>query len=128
MKNKIRTRDYFMKALILGSVKAGIHPDNRKGANAAACRGTKKMYAARKNAAYDVTFEWTREGEHGEAEVFDIYAKQTPTGYEIVRADIVDEDGESVTFNLISFSDEEMIALRNAAADEWDFQHRASHH
>ena len=85
------------------------------------------MYAARKNLAYDIVFEWTRDGEHGELEVFDIFAKQTNSGYDIVGANIIDDDGEPVTFNLVSFSDTEMIALKNAAGDAWVEQNGMVH-
>lgn len=118
--SRIKTRDYAMVLLINGATKAGVHRDIKKHTNKYATRGENKMYAARKTLSYDITFEWTRDGEHGELEVFDIYAKQTPAGYEIVGANIVDSDGETVAFNLASFSDEEMIALRNAAQDEWE--------
>jgi hypothetical protein len=121
MTRRVKTRDHFMLSILTGATKAGVHRDSRKHLNKGSCRGTNKMYAARKALSYDIVFEWTRDGEHGELEVFDIYAKQTDTGYEIVGANIVDTDGETVTFNLSSFSDEEMIALRNAAADEWEF-------
>jgi hypothetical protein len=126
MQNKIRTRDYFMKALILGSVKAGIHPDNRKHANAVACRGKEKMYAAKKNLRHDVQVEWTRNAEHDGVEVFDVYgAKLQPSGWHIVRMDFIDEDGQPCAFNTMSLSEEERIAIENALEDEWAFQHSA---
>lgn len=120
MARHIKTRDYSMRQIILGATKAGVHRDNRKHAAATACRGTNKMIAARKTHAHDIQIEWTREGQHGETEVFDIYAAKSPQGgWNITRADIIDEDGEPVTFNMLSFSPEEMIAIENAIEDEW---------
>lgn len=79
------------------------------------------MIAARKTQKYDLQMEWTRNGEHGGVEVFDVYGvKLQPVGWHIVRADFIDEDGEPVAFNLMSFSPEEMIAIENALQDEWD--------
>lgn len=118
--SRIKTRDYAMVLLINGATKAGVHRDNRKHAAANACKGQTKMYAARKTLKHDIQIEWTREGQHGETEVFDIYgARLAQGGWHIVRADIIDEDGEPVRFNEMSFSAEEMLAIENALEDEY---------
>lgn len=78
------------------------------------------MYAARKTPKYDLQIEWTRDAEHGGVEVFDIYGAKLPQGgWHIARADIIDDDGESVTFNVMSFSDEEIRAIEMALDTEW---------
>lgn len=119
--SRIKTRDYAMVLLINGATKAGVHRDNRKHAAANACKGQTKMYAARKNAKHDLQIEWTRNAEHGGVEVFDIYgAKLAQGGWHIVRADFIDEDGEPVSFNIMSFSAEEMLAIENALQDDWE--------
>ena len=119
--SRIKTRDYAMVLLINGATKAGVHRDNRKHAAANACKGQTKMYAARKTLPHDIQIEWTREGQHGETEVFDIYgARLAQGGWHIVRADIIDDDGEPVAFNIMSFSAEEMLAIENALQDEWE--------
>jgi hypothetical protein len=121
MARRVKTRDYSMLQLILGATKAGIHRDNSKHADANACRGDKKMFAARKNPRYDIKMEWTRNAEHGGVEVFDIYGvKLQPHGWHVVRCDFIDEDGEPVSFNMSSFSDEEELAIQNALQDEWE--------
>lgn len=118
--SRIKTRDYSMLQIILGATKAGVHRDNRKHAAANACRGKEKMIAARKTTHWDLQTEWTREGQHGETEVFDIYGvRLAQGGWHIARADIIDEDGEPVTFNVMSFSEEELLAIENALEDEY---------
>ena len=77
------------------------------------------MFAARKNLPFDLQIEWTRNAEHGGVEVFDVYgARLQPNGWHIVRMDIIDEDGEPVTFNTMSLSEEERLAIENALQDE----------
>ena len=77
------------------------------------------MFAARKNLPYDLQIEWTRPAEHGGVEVFDVYgARLAQGGWSIVRMDIIDEDGNPVTFNTMSLSEEERIAIENALQDE----------
>lgn len=118
--SRIKTRDYAMVLLINGATKAGVHRDNRKHAAANACRGKEKMIAARKAIRWDLQTEWTREGQHGETEVFDIYgARLAQGGWHIAHADIIDDDGEPVSFNVMSFSAEELLAIENALEDEW---------
>lgn len=78
------------------------------------------MIAARKAIRWDLQTEWTREGQHGETEVFDIYgARLAQGGWHIAHADIIDDDGEPVSFNVMSFSAEELLAIENALEDEW---------
>ncbi len=36
--NEVKTRDYFLVAIILGATKSGVHKDKRKAANKKACR------------------------------------------------------------------------------------------
>lgn len=119
MARRIKTRDYSMLQIINGATKAGVHRDNPKHASQTACRGEKKMFAARKNPRYDLQMEWTRPAEHGGVEVFDVYgARLAQGGWSIVRMDIIDEDGNPVTFNTMSLSEEERIAIENALEDE----------
>ena len=116
-----KTRDYSMFQIILGATKAGVHRDNRKHANMTACRGKEKMIPARKPLPHDLQIEWTREGQHGETEVFDIYAaKLAQGGWHIVRADIIDEDGEPVHFNVMSLSEDEMNEISSLLDEEWE--------
>ena len=117
--SRIKTRDYAMVLLINGATKAGVHRDNRKHVNATACRGKEKMIPARKRLPHDIQIEWTREGQHGETEVFDIYAARLAQGgWHITHADIIDEDGEPVTFNIMSFSEDEIAAIETALTSE----------
>lgn len=119
MARRIKTRDYSMLQIIMGATKAGVHRDAAKHASATACRGEKKMFAARKNLRHDLQIEWTRDAEHGGVEVFDVYgARLQPSGWHIVRMDIIDEDGNPVTFNTMSLSEEERLAIENALEDE----------
>lgn len=77
------------------------------------------MFAARKNPRYDLQIEWTRNAEHGGVEVFDVYGAKLPQGgWNIARMDIIDEDGNPVTFNTMSLTAEEMLAIENALEDE----------
>ena len=120
MARHIKTRDYSMLQIIMGATKAGVHRDNRAHTNKYAARGKEKMIPARKRLPHDLQTEWTREGQHGETEVFDIYgARQPQGGWYITHADIIDEDGETVSFNVMSFSTEELLAIKNALEDEW---------
>lgn len=119
MARRIKTRDYSMLQIIMGATKAGVHRDNPKHASQTACRGEKKMFAARKNPRYDLQIEWTRNAEHGGVEVFDVYGAKLPQGdWEIVRMDIIDEDGNPCTFNTMSLTAEEILAIENALEDE----------
>jgi len=119
MARRIKTRDYSMLQIITGATKAGVHRDNAKHASLTACRGEKKMFAARKNLRHDLQIEWTRDAEHGGVEVFDVYGARLPQGgWHIVRMDIIDEDGMPITFNTMSLSEEERIAIENALEDE----------
>ena len=119
MARRVKTRDYSMLQIIMGATKAGIHRDNPKHASQMACRGEKKMFAARKNPRYDLQMEWTRNAEHGGVEVFDVYGAKLPQGgWHIVRMDIIDEDGNPVTFNTMSLTAEEILAIDNALEDE----------
>lgn len=110
--SRTRTRDYFMKALILGSVKGGAFRDERKHASRTACRGEKKtMMPASKIVKIARTFDWTRPALHGD-ELFEIGVDD---GGNVVAAAIIDDEGFAIPFNLISFNDEEMNAIREAA-------------
>lgn len=121
MARHIKTRDYSMLQIINGATKAGTHRDNRKHAAKYAARGKEKMIAARKAPqSWDLQTEWTREGQHGETEVFDIYGvRLAHGGWHIVRADFIDDDGEPVSFNTMSFSEDERLAIENALEDEY---------
>ena len=128
MARHIKTRDYSMVAIINGATKAGVHRDVRKQASLDACRGTNKMIAARKNPRYDIQTEWTRPAEHGGVEVFDVYATRQDGRWDIVRMDIIDEDGEPVAFNLLSLTAEEQLSIQNALHDEWEFNYASTKH
>ena len=105
-----KSRDYFMKALILGSVKGGAFRDNRKHASATACRGTQKpMIAAKKKVSR--SFDWTRPALHGD-ELFEVCVDENNN---IVEVYLIDEEGDAWTFNHTSFNEEELAAIREAA-------------
>jgi hypothetical protein len=66
----IKSRDYFLKAIILGSVKAGIVPDYRKHTNKFACRRKQMPAAVLAHApTSDVVVDWERD-----TDLFRVYA------------------------------------------------------
>lgn len=110
---RIRTRDYYMKALILGSVKGGAHRDERKHASQMACRGEKNKMMPATKVKIARTFDWTRPALHGD-ELFEIGVDKNG---DIVAAAIIDDEGYAIPFNLLSFNEEEMNAIRAVAHD-----------
>jgi hypothetical protein len=109
MARHIKTRDYAMVLLINGATKAGAHRDNRKHANAYACRGKEKMIAAKKKAVR--SFDWTRPALHGD-ELFEICLDEHSN---IIEAYLIDEDDNAIHFNLSSFNEDEMAQIRELA-------------
>ena len=122
MARRVKTRDYSMLQIIMGATKAGIHRDNRKHASATACRGTNKPMIAQKKKIVH-SFDWTRPALHGD-ELFEVCVDNDN---KIVEVYLIDEEGDSVLFNMLSFSPEEMIAIQNAAHDDWEARHGTKH-
>lgn len=108
---RTRTRDYFLKSLILGSVKGGAHRDNRKHASQNACRGEKITMLPATRIRIVRTFDWTRPALHGD-ELFEI---GVDANGDIVAAALIDEDGLASPFNLLSFNEEEMASIKEIA-------------
>jgi hypothetical protein len=107
MAKRIVTRDYYMVMLINGVTKAGAQRDVRKHASRVACRGKDKMTPAQKIKVAR-TFDWTRPALHGD-ELFEIGVNDNG---DIVAAAIIDEEGNAIPFNLISFNEAEMSEIR----------------
>ena len=99
-----------MLLIIGGATKAGIQKDIRKHTSKIACRGKDKMTPAQKIKVAR-TFDWTRPALHGD-ELFEIGVGDNG---DIVAAAIIDEEGNTIPFNLISFNDEEMNEIRELA-------------
>ena len=59
------------------------------------------------------TFDWTRPALHGD-ELFEIGVDETSG--EVVAAALIDEEGNAIPFNLRSFNEDEMQAIREAAS------------
>ena len=96
-----------MLLIIGGATKAGIQKDIRKHASRVACRGKDKMTPAQKIKVAR-TFDWTRPALHGD-ELFEIGVNDNG---DIVAAAIIDEEGNAIPFNLISFNEAEMSEIR----------------
>jgi len=108
MPRQVKTRDYNLLLIIGGATKAGIHTDAPKQASRTACRGNKlKMTPAKKILR---TFDWTRPALHGD-ELFEIGVDGDGN---IVAAAFIDEEGNALPFNLLSFNEEEMSNIREA--------------
>ena len=122
MARHVKTRDYAMVLLINGATKAGVHRDNRKHANATACRGPNKPMIAQKK-KITRSFDWTRPALHGD-ELFEVCVDSNNN---IVEVYLIDEEGDAVLFNMLSFSPEEMIVIQNAAHDDWEFRNGTKH-
>ncbi len=108
-----KTRDYNMVALINGATKAGTFRDNRKHANATACRGKKDTMMPVNKVKIARSFDWTRPALHGD-ELFEICLDDKN---DIVEVYIIDEEGNANTFNLLSFNEEEIASIREVAGD-----------
>lgn len=111
MAKRIVTRDYYMVMLINGVTKAGVQRDYRKHASRTACRGEKQTMMPANKVKIARTFDWTRPALHGD-ELFEIGVGDNG---DIVAAAIIDEEGNAIPFNLISFNDEEMNEIRELA-------------
>ena len=122
MARHVKTRDYAMVLLINGATKAGVHRDNRKHASATACRGTHKPMIAQKKKIVH-SFDWTRPALHGD-ELFEVCVDNDN---KVVEVYLIDEEGDAVLFNMLSFSREEMIAIQNAAHDDWEIRNSQRH-
>lgn len=57
------------------------------------------------------TFDWTRPALHGD-ELFEIGVDDTG---QIVAAAFIDEEGNALPFNLLSFNEDEMAEIREMA-------------
>lgn len=110
MARHIKTRDYAMVLLINGATKAGVHRDNRKHANATACRGPNKTMIAQKK-KITRSFDWTRPALHGD-ELFEVCVDSNNN---IVEVYLIDEEGDACIFNHASFNDEEIASIQQAA-------------
>jgi hypothetical protein len=106
----MKTRDYNLLLIIGGATKAGIQKDIPKHASKMACRGKHKMTPAQKIKVAR-TFDWTRPALHGD-ELFEIGVDDSG---DIVAAAIIDEEGNAIPFNLISFNEAEMAEIRELA-------------
>ena len=113
MARHIKTRDYNLLLLIGGATKAGVHRDNRKHANATACRGKKDTMMPANKVKIARTFDWTRPALHGD-ELFEIGVDE---GGNIIAAALIDEEGNAIPFNLRSFNDDELKEIMEAAGD-----------
>lgn len=111
MAKRIVTRDYYMVMLINGVTKAGAHRDARKHASATACRGNQKTMTPAQKVKIARTFDWTRPALHGD-ELFEIGVSDSG---EVVAAAIIDEEGNAIPFNLLSFNEDEMNSIREMA-------------
>lgn len=116
MLNTIKTRDWALVALIKGATKSGVHRDNRKHLNKNACRGNETAMYAKKRKPLQ-TFDWTRPAQYQGEELFEIAYDESG---EIIEANLIDEDGYSVPFNLSSFNEEEMASIKKALQQELD--------
>lgn len=110
MPRRIKTRDYNLLLIIGGATKAGIHRDARKHASQTACRGNNKTMIAQKKKV-SRSFDWTRPALHGD-ELFEICLDDKN---EIVEVFFIDEEGNANPFNLLSFNEEEIKQIREAA-------------
>lgn len=118
----IKSRDYFMKALILGSVKAGIVPDFKKHHNKYRCR--KKTMPAAVLAHVpptDVVVDWERDND-----LFRIYANVdvlNDSSLDIVIVDIhLLDDALQVeaVINTSMFTLAEWESINDAVREEWN--------
>lgn len=121
---RVKSRDYFLKSIILGSVKAGIHRDNRKHANAMLCR--KKINPIMTAAVLphapscDVTVDWERD-----SDLFRIYADVyvlDDGSLDIVIVDIhlLDEALQiEAVINTSMFNPDEWDSINDAIREEW---------
>jgi hypothetical protein len=116
-----KSRDYFLKAIILGSVKAGIVPDYRKHTNKFACRG-KQMPAAvlARAPTSDVVVDWERDND-----LFRVYADVYTLddgSQDVVVLDIhlLDETLQpEAVINTSMFTGEEWSSINETIVDEW---------
>lgn len=110
-----KSRDYFLKALILGSCKGGAHINHKHRSNALACRNRKKetMPAAvlpHVSDNYNVAFDWERD-----TDLFRVYADVN---------DYIDSDRHDVYIETIHLLDDALqpAAVINTAMftpEEW---------
>jgi hypothetical protein len=117
----IKSRDYFMKAIILGSVKAGIVPDYRKHTNKFACREKIMPAAVLAHApASDVVVDWERD-----TDLFRVYAdvytlEDGSQDIIILDMHMLDETLQpEAVINTSMFTREEWDSINEAVLDEW---------
>jgi len=116
-----KSRDYFLKAIILGSVKAGIVPDYRKHTNKFACRRKQMPAAVLAHApASDVVVDWERD-----TDLFRIYAdvdtlEDGSRDIIILDMHMLDETLQpEAVVNTSMFTGEEWDSINEAVLDEW---------
>jgi len=117
-----KSRDYFLKAIILGSVKAGIVPDFKKHSNKYLCR-SKQMPAAvlARAPTSDVSIDWERDND-----LFRVYAdvyKLEDGSKDVVVLDIhlLDETLQpEAVINTSMFNADEWENINASVIEEWD--------
>ena len=109
MPRHVKTRDYNLLLIIGGATKAGVQTDTRKQASLDACRGKKITMTPAKKIAR--TFDWTRPALHGD-ELFEIGVDNDGN---IIAAAFIDEEGNALPFNLLSFNEQEIQSIKEAA-------------
>ena len=111
MARHIKTRDYSMLQIIMGATKAGVHRDIKKHASQTACRGNHKAMMPAHKVKIARTFDWTRPALHGD-ELFEIGVDEDGN---VIAAALIDEEGNAIPFNLLSFNEDEIKDINEAA-------------
>jgi len=118
---KVKSRDYFIKAIILGSCKAGIVPDYRKHTNKYAARGKTMPAAVLAHApTSDVTVDWERD-----TDLFRVYADVHTLddgSKDVIILDIhlLDETLQpEAVINTSMFNVDEWQNINDAVLEEW---------
>jgi len=117
-----KSRDYFLKAIILGSVKAGIVPDFKKHSNKYLCRSKQMPAAVLAHApASDVVVDWERDND-----LFRVYADVYTLddgNKDVIVLDIhlLDEALQpEAVINTSMFTAGEWHLIESAAIREWE--------
>jgi hypothetical protein len=123
-----KSRDYFLKAIILGSCKAGVFRDYRKHNNKTACRRNKKMPAAVLAHAptCDVTVDWERDNDLFRVYA-DVYILEDGSKDVIVRDIHLLDDALQVeaVINTSMFTAPEWQGIEETVVEEWERQELA---
>ena len=118
----IKSRDYFLKAIILGSVKAGIVPDYRKHTNKFACRKKTMPAAVIAHApTCDVTVDWERDNDLFRIYA-DVYILEDNSKDVIIRDIHLLDDALQVeaVINTSMFTAPEWQDIEGAIIEEWE--------